>query len=75
MYIAPSSTFKFCSGVPLTKTYEHVGYWSSESAKYNAINSYAEHTETTSVLFVAAQADRLLSGRQSFIANFTTATI
>ena len=46
MYIAPSSTFKFCSGVPLTKTYEHVGYWSSESAKYNAINSYAEHTET-----------------------------
>ena len=46
MYIAPSSTFKFCSGVPLTKTYEHVGYWSSESAQYNAINSYAEHTET-----------------------------
>ena len=61
MYIAPSSTFKFCSGVPLTKTYEHVGYWSSESAQYNAI--------------VAAQADRLLSGRQSFIANYTTATI
>ena len=46
LYVAPNSTIKFLSGVPINNTYNDTLYFQSDTAQYGIFNSYARYTLT-----------------------------